>query len=172
MKRKLKCFYELCFLMSICMGFSRVVSAANNQAGSDSCGLGWEITQRKTLFGTWTRATTNSFLPSSFSMTSGTSGCDQHMIVKADEEGVRYVSANREALSIDIAQGSGEYLDGLAKVIGCSDSALSNFGAMVQKNYQSLMGVSESISDLEFYHRVKDQIRHDPLLAIQCEKAV
>ena len=45
--------------------------------GSDGCGLGSEVTQKKSLLATTTRGTTNGTIPPAFGMTSGTIGCDQ-----------------------------------------------------------------------------------------------
>lgn len=111
--------------------------AAFADDSSDGCGLGWQVTKKKTFSATTTRGTTNSVVPNTFGMTSGTIGCEQHSLVKADMKPLHYADANYENLMTEIAQGQGEYLTGFAASMGCSSaefsSALqSNFGDIVE----------------------------------------
>lgn len=48
-------------------------------------------------------------------MTSGTMGCDQHQIAKNDKDPAKFAYNNLDSLSIEMAQGQGEYL---AETIG------------------------------------------------------
>jgi hypothetical protein len=57
-------------------------SLAFSDDQSSGCGLGWQVTQRMSLLSSAVRTTTDWFLPNTFSMTSGTSGCAHHDIVK------------------------------------------------------------------------------------------
>ncbi|MFM8315218.1 MAG: DUF3015 family protein [Deltaproteobacteria bacterium] len=57
-------------------------SVGLNDAGTDSCGLGWQVTQKKSFLATTTRGTTNAFVPPTFGMTFGTIGCDKHSFAK------------------------------------------------------------------------------------------
>ena len=59
---------------------------AHARATLDSCGLGWEVTDKKTYTATTTRATTNFFVPPVFGMTTGTLGCEKLEIGSNDKE--------------------------------------------------------------------------------------
>ena len=110
---------------------------ASSPGGTDSCGLGWMLIHRKSMFGTTTRSTTNVTVPPTFGMTSGTSGCDAHPLIKRDLPTVEYMASNFEPLVIEMANGRGEYLAGLAHMMGCADVAA--FGAMTQAEFAALL---------------------------------
>jgi hypothetical protein len=135
--------------------------------GTDGCGLGWQVTDKKTWLGTTTRGTTNSFVPPTFGMTSGTIGCDQHPIAKNEVDAAVYAHNNYESLSVEMAQGQGEYVSGLAKVMGCDDAVVPAFGEMTQKNYKQIMS-SDKNSALDMYDNVKTQIKNDAVLSAGC----
>lgn len=131
---------------------------------TDSCGLGWQITQKKSLMATSTRGTTNNFVPPVFGMTSGTLGCAQHSFAKNDMPAATYVFSNYEPLSMEMAQGSGEFLAGFARTLGCGDAVQAEFGSMTQQNYKALIGTSA----VEMFHNVKAQVKKNPVLATGC----
>jgi len=79
-------------------------------SGTDSCGLGWQVTEKKSLLGTFTRGTTNAFVPPSFGMSTGTIGCESHPVSKADGKGVEFVAQNYDTLRLEMAAGQGENL--------------------------------------------------------------
>src|SRR5271170_3615642 len=62
--------------------------AVAGEPDTDGCGLGWQVTDKKTIIGSLTRGSTNSFIPPSFGMTSGTLGCRKHEFSMRDQEGV------------------------------------------------------------------------------------
>ncbi len=130
--------------------------------GSDSCGLGWSITKGKSLLGTSTRGSTNASLNPAFSMTSGTSGCEQHSFAKKDSDSVKYIAKNFNSIKADMAEGQGEYLAGLAQVVGCNDGAVSNFQSLAQKNYRSLTNGADAYQTLE---HVRAMIQQNPSLS-------
>ncbi|MGZ3705003.1 MAG: DUF3015 family protein, partial [Bdellovibrionota bacterium] len=88
---------------------------ASDGGGSDGCGLGWQVTQKKSFLATTTRGTTNGVVPPTFGMTSGTIGCDQHSFAKNELPALNMVATNQDALMIDIAAGGGENLAALAQ---------------------------------------------------------
>jgi Protein of unknown function (DUF3015) len=153
----------LCFLGTLSL-FAKNPTGMND-VGSDSCGLGWQITQKKSFLATTTRGTTNAFVPPSSGMTFGTLGCDKHSFVKKNEEaGVTFALANQENLSIELAKGEGEFVDGFAQSLGCHDSVA--FGRMAQNRYSEIF--REKASALQVYQNVKQQIHQDPQLAASC----
>lgn len=137
-----------------------------NPTGTDGCGLGWQVTQKKTILGTSIRGTTNAFVPPTFGMTSGTLGCDKHEIAKNDMDAAKFAFNNQEPLSIEMAQGQGEYLAGFAKTLGCDDSVHADFAKMTQENYETI--VIEDQSALSLLKNVKAQIRKHPVLSESC----
>lgn len=137
---------------------------------SDGCGVGWKVTQSKSLLGTTTRGTTAGTLPPSFSMTSGTSGCAKHSIVKnEDMPAAAYAVTNYESLMIEMAQGQGEYLDGFASAFGCKGTAREAFAQLTQKNYRNLVKPElQPAAGIEMFKEVKHQIESNEALASQC----
>lgn len=121
-------------------------SVALAGSDSDSCGLGWQVTQKKTFSATTTRGTTNSVVPPTFGMTSGTIGCAQHGLVKLDKKQLHYADANFENLVAEMAQGQGEYLAGFASTMGCSDR--DAFASALQANYAQIVSGTSTPAEL------------------------
>lgn len=122
----------------------------------DSCGLGWQITDKKTYTATTTRGTTNAFIPPTFGMTTGTIGCEKLEVGKNDKEAADYVATNFEVLKSELARGEGEYVSALATAMGCSSSA-SAVGQQLQKNYNQV--VTPAQSALELYKNIKTDVK-------------
>lgn len=157
-------------LIVLCLtGFAPLAAMAQGSGGAspggtDGCGLGWQVTDKKTWVGTTTRGTTNLFVPPTFGMTSGTIGCDQHPVAMKDMDAATFVATNLEPLSIEMAQGQGEYLTAFAQTMGCSD--VSAFGRMTQNHYSEIMGTQSS--GVEVFKRVKSRVQTDATLASSC----
>lgn len=137
---------------------------------SDGCGVGWNVTKKHSLSATTTRGTTNSILPPTFSMTSGTSGCDKHSFVQRRSAAAVYAMTNHEALRLEMASGGGEYLEGFARTFGCTDGSAPRFASAMQKNYQRIYD-SGSVSALEMSERVERVIQGDRALSAACGHA-
>src|SRR5262249_50589049 len=129
-----------------------------------SCGLGWKVTDKKSFLGTTTRGSTNGFVPPSFGMSSGTLGCEVHSFAKNDAPAVEYAVANYETLSIEMAQGRGEFLVGFARTLGCSDATTGAFEQMTQEKYDAVVGASAT----EMFQNVKHEIGQNPVLSAGC----
>lgn len=140
-------------------------SLAHAEDKSDGCGLGWQVTSKTSFLGTTTRGTTNVFIPPTFGMTSGTMGCARHSIGKKEEPAVRYVVENYQPLTMQLAEGRGEYLDGFARTMGCSST--SDFGRVMQHDFRSITDGGKA-DPFEMYDRVKARIKSDQLLSAQC----
>lgn len=136
-----------------------------NDPGSDSCGLGWQVTRKKSFIATTTRGTTNYVVPYTFGMTTGTMGCDQHSFAKKDRQAIEYVASNYEPLTIEMAAGRGEYLQAFAQVMGCGSST-GQFGTVMQKNYGDIVGKSKNAID--FFQNVKTSVKKEGRLAANC----
>jgi hypothetical protein len=160
--KKLLCTVILTSLMPL-----YALAESTAPGGSDGCGLGWQVTDKKTWIGTTTRGTTNAFVPPTFGMTSGTIGCEQHPIAKNDQAAATYVATNFDALSVQMAEGHGEYIHGLAKAMGCDDSVVADFGNMTRTHYKTLMD-QNTTSGAELFENVKSQVQKNAVLAGHC----
>jgi hypothetical protein len=138
---------------------------------SSGCGLGWQVTQRMSLLSSAIRSTTDAFLPNTFSMTSGTSGCAKHDIVKNDEKAVLFAANNYDSLIVEMAQGSGEFLEGFAQALGCDEGSFSKFTTFTQSRYQKILDSSAG-DGINFYKAVRTEMMTSPELATQCVPTV
>lgn len=117
-----------------------VTSISFAQADSSvGCGLGSMIWKDNSIVSALFRATTNhSFSSQLFGITTGTSGCSSHSIVKRDMYPVYYAEANLPELRHEMALGSGEYLTTFSEVLGCDDKAQGEFVKWAQNSYGDL----------------------------------
>ncbi|WII73244.1 DUF3015 family protein [Bdellovibrio sp. 22V] len=132
--------------------FASISSAADRL---DGCGLGWQVTSKKTYTATTTRGTTNAFIPPTFGMTTGTMGCDKLDIGKNDKEAAEYVATNFDSLKSELASGRGEYVTALATAMGCKASA-DMIGTRLQKNYNTV--VAPAANAVELYKGIKADV--------------
>ncbi len=149
-------------LLILLVGFS-----VNAEDKSDGCSLGWKVNGRTSMSGTTTRGTTNLYGVSSiFGTTFGTSGCDRHSIVKNEKRAIHYAEANYNNLILEMAAGSGEFLDGFATTLGCKPEA---FGSAMQKNYSQIIQNGNAPTPL--LKQVSSIIQTDSSLSSQCTNA-
>lgn len=123
----------------------------------DGCGLGWQITSKKTYTATTTRGTTNAFVPPTFGMTTGSMGCDQLEIGKNNKEAADYVATNFETLKSELAKGQGEYVVALADSFGCKRSAEA-VGVQIQKNYGRVVAPAQNSAEL--FNNIRGEIQN------------
>lgn len=142
-------------LLLALLAVAGVGTVAHARDALDGCGLGWEVTDKKSYTGTTTRATTNWFIPPTFGMTTGTMGCEKLEIGKNDKEAADFVATNFENLKTDLAAGRGEYVDGLAGAFGCASSSAA-VGAQLQKSYQTV--VAPAATSVELFKAVRKEI--------------
>ena len=132
--------------------------------GSDTCGLGWQVTDKRTMIATTTRGTTNNFVPYTFGMTTGTMGCEQHSFAKNELDTAVYAQNNFEALAVEAAAGQGEYLTAFAQSMGCADASV--VGRLMQANYADLSAKSNGV---EMYKSVRQIVRSS---ALNCSNVI
>jgi len=131
---------------------------------SDGCGLGWQVTNKKTMIATTTRGTTNAFVPPTFGMTTGTIGCEKHSFAKRDQKAIEYVASNYDSLMMDLAAGEGEYVEALAQTLSCGD--VNQFGSVMRANYGQMMSAEHNA--VELYRNIKAQVESHSSLAQHC----
>lgn len=122
----------------------------------DGCGLGWQVTAKKTYTGTFTRATTNAFVPPTFGMTTGTLGCDQLEIGAKDQEAADFIATNFQSLKSELAAGQGEYVSALAVTMGCQSSSAA-FGSKLQQSYNTVVAPATDAAQL--YKNIKSETK-------------
>lgn len=118
---------------------------------SNGCGLGWAVTKKKSMLATTTRGSTNSIIPNTFGMTSGTSHCDSHSFAKNELPAYQYIETNYDMLMVDVAKGQGEYLDGFAAVLGCTGSGVDQLNQAVRSDLQT----SKTSSPIQMFEGLK-----------------
>lgn len=120
------------------------------------CGLGYvlfgnqhndKVTQ---IFGATTNGTSAN---QTFGITSGTSGCTEDGAVKFVKEAEVYAEINFKSIAGDMASGRGEFLDGLASLIGVSNKVA--FARFAQEKYSSLFpsGATTSVEMMDALSR-------------------
>jgi hypothetical protein len=101
-------------------------------------------------------ATTNgTFGSQTFGISSGTSGCTNDGTIMAQHKLNVFAAANYDSLSQEMAQGGGEHLASLAELMGIPQEQHSEFFALAQAQYASLIQSGERTPDamLKTLHR-------------------
>lgn len=125
-------------LVILCLSIITAGLVARAEDKSSGCGLGWKVAPRTSILSSYTRSLTNATTSSTFGMTSGTSGCDNHSIVSNEKQQIHYAEVNYHNLMVEMSQGNGEFLKGFALVMGCSEANINDFTQTAQKNYNNL----------------------------------
>lgn len=120
----------------------------------DGCGLGWQVTQSRTMIGTTTRGTTNMTVPASFGMTSGTLGCEKIEFAKNDQKAATFVATNFSNLKSELAEGNGDYVTGVVESFGCSNVEAASL--KLQKNYSQVVAPAKDAKEL--FYNIKNEI--------------
>lgn len=105
--------------------------------GSSGCGAGWYLLKKNSLVSSSFRATTNTLLLNTVSMTFGTSNCAKHDIVQKEKEIIHFAEANHHQLMLDISRGQGEYLNAFNEITGCRIDTLA---PSLQQNFDKIYG--------------------------------
>ncbi|MFA6093485.1 MAG: DUF3015 family protein [Elusimicrobiota bacterium] len=143
-----------------------VARAANDP--NIGCGLGTELFQDKldkkvfALLG----ATTNGTYTQTFGISSETAGCNvKGGWVKNDKKQAVYAEVNLKKLSVEMAQGGGEYLTAFATLMG-ADNAESQkaFFTLTQQKYETLFPTPNTDS-ATMLRNLRAAMATDPKLA-------
>jgi hypothetical protein len=121
------------------------VGAAPNY-GPAGCGLGSLIFEPDSGFTQIFAATTNGTLGNqTFGITTGSSNCETGG-KSAEKSTELFVASNREAVAKDIARGTGETIESVARLAGCKDSQA--VGRALQQQFGAIVPAA-STSDAE-----------------------
>src|SRR5919109_1769780 len=125
---------------------------AENPDTGPGCGLGklvWsDYSKQKSIAPQVMMATTNgTFGSQTFGISSGTSGCTNDGTIMAQHKLNVFAAANYDSLSQEMAQGGGEHLASLAELMGIPQEQHSEFFALAQAQYASLIQSGERSPD-------------------------
>jgi hypothetical protein len=117
---------------------------AENPDTGPGCGLGklvWaDYSKQKSIAPQVLQSTTNGASGSqTFGITSGTSGCTNDGTIMAQYKVDVFAAVNYDNLSQEMAQGGGEHLTSLAELMGISEEQRSEFFALAQARFASLI---------------------------------
>lgn len=124
----------------------------------DGCGLGWEVTDSRTMIGTTTRGTTNMTVPPAFGMTTGTLGCEQIAFAANEKEAATFVASNYQTLKSELAVGQGEYVTAMIESFGCSAEQVPAISSQIQQKYDSVVAPTQNATQL--FQNLKQEVSH------------
>lgn len=125
-------------IIGLCMTPLLSAHAASDGSG---CGLGKVILEGKSGTGpNFVASFINGIHGNqTFAMSTGTAGCDVTTTVKNDNhERDTFIASNMDNLSVDVAQGKGDYLASLAQIMSIEVQDVSLFNTLAQKHYEEL----------------------------------
>lgn len=145
-----------------------VAHAAGNPDNGPGCGLGklaWmDYGGQKQIAPQVMMATTNgTFGSQTFGISSGTSGCTNDGLVMKNKH-VNLAEGAFESLKQEMAQGQGEHLVALARLLGVPEKDQPAFFALVQEKYNTLIR-SEQSPPLSVLQALQAVMAEDPILA-------
>jgi hypothetical protein len=144
---------------------SAVAAHAGSYTGA-GCGIGSMLLKGKK--GNWMigfAAFTNGYLSNSFSITTETAGCTADGVVKNEKKLEVYASVNFQKISQEMAQGGGEYLNGLSTLMGCKDEGQkAAFNKLAQQRYEKILP-SANTSSSDMVRNLRLEMAQDPALA-------
>jgi hypothetical protein len=88
--------------------------------------------------------TNNTFGSQTFGISFGTSGCTNNGVIMSEHKTSVFAALNFENLSQDMAKGDGEHLSSLAELMNIPQENRSEFYALAQLQYQSMIQSGES----------------------------
>jgi len=134
---------------------------------SSGCGLGWAVTKKNSLLSSTVRAYTNSTFSNTIAMTSGTSGCAKHNLVKNKKKADHFIEVNYNDVLVEMAKGKGEYLNSFAATLGCSQKDYESFAKFSQKHYPKL--IEKQDAPIQFLKQIKSLLKRNPALEKSCQ---
>lgn len=148
--------------------FGLILSSGVALAGDTDVGCGWGTLVFKGQTGVAAKvlaATTNGILGNqTFGISSGTAGCNQGGMVKAELQVQMYAGANIDKLAGDMAAGQGESLDTLAHLIGITAADTPAFFRLTKTHFGELFPADQTTAGT-MLTTLKGLMAADPQLA-------
>jgi len=137
--------------------------------GMAGCGLGSLAIQENTILHQLGASFVNNIItPQSSAIISGTSNCTDKPRETASLEQEVFIAANLNSISKAAAQGSGEHLDALGEVFGCSIEGTEALKEMCQTKFDAIFSNSDSQVVLG---NLREEIKSNPATAENCDRA-
>jgi len=127
-------------LAMLSAGWSGTAVAGN----SSGCGVGALIFEGQSgvVPNVLAMTTNGTYWNGTFGMSSGTIGCNADDVVLNEHERNLYAASNFGQIKHDMARGQGEYLDGLASLMGVAEVDRGAFQALSQASLPALLAAS------------------------------
>ncbi|EQA37356.1 PF11220 family protein [Leptospira inadai serovar Lyme str. 10] len=160
-------------LISIGLGTFLLLGSSANSIFADGygvagCGLGSVIFSKNTTVLQVLAATTNGTSANqTFGISTGSLNCTTDGIVKNEKAQEIFIAQNFESLEREMSSGSGEKLNTLSHLLGCSPESANQLGLLAKTNYAKLFVKETTPSTL--LSAVKDGIREDETLSRSCK---
>jgi hypothetical protein len=154
----------LIFTVILCAASLSATHADSHKFGMAGCGLGSMALPGKNGKEQIVAATLNATGVQTFGITTGTSNC----VDDSATASLSYISVNQMALKKDAARGEGESIDGLGKVLKCSNSL--ELGQTLQSHYSEIFGVEKFDSKIA-RDQIQSAIQNTPALQATCLSA-
>ncbi len=165
--KKINNLVFLAFLASVSFLVSTtVVLAKGSNYGAGGCGIGSKAFKENSVGSQIGASITNGLLTHTWSITSGTSGCEPDVASHIEKEQIKFVVTNYNSLRQEMATGKGEKLEAFIGLMGCS-SVSSSFSQMTQKKHSELFEIKREEAD-KFVKIIKNNIQIDNNLAKSC----
>ncbi len=147
--------------------FASMVSAPA-MADDSGCGLGTLIIKSNTkLMQLFALTTNDTTFTNYFGITTGTSDCKASGLVMRDKEVQYFAEVNKDDLTREMAQGSGEKLSTLASLYGCKGAAADSFAKMTQTSYGKIVP-SADVQATELVRNLNQELSTSPDLVQSC----
>jgi len=155
--------------MLLFVGILMSAFAAQAMDGSSGCGPGWFLFKDESLVSSSLRSTTDGVLWPTVTggMTSGTSNCSKHSIVREDKESLHFATMNYYEIKGEIARGEGPFLTSFGSTLGCSGEVRAHLNQTLKENYRQIFPSSE-VSPEHAVDEIHKVIQQDQLLSQQC----
>lgn len=139
--------------------------------GMAGCGLGSVVIGPKPGIVQVFAATTNmSFYSQTFGIIMGTLNCTADGVIKAEMEQRAFVAYNFDSLYHDVAMGTGESVDSLAFLMGCSEASMPEFANTIQGAHEEIFHGEKGTEPDWVLHRIKETVAGSDQLNQSCSR--
>jgi hypothetical protein len=158
-------------LIGIALG-ALALAGLGQEARAGDCAVGGFVTNKSSgIIQQLLAFTTNGtfFITYAGAITTGTSGCSNSGIVKAEVEQQIFVTANYDALAGDLARGQGAQVAALSSLMGCPVALSGEFGRVAQAQFAALVtgGPDQATALLA---TLREDLRVHPALSASCTR--
>lgn len=160
--------------VTVTAGMFVSMTAANaipmRKYGMAGCGLGSLILRPEGKVPAILQWITNGFgLGQGFTITGGTSFCQDRSIKLSMQQQDIFVAVNFDSLRHEIAAGGGQKLNSLGVLMGCPVSQLSQFSSVMRKNYPAVFQAEKQATPEKLIEFVRAEMEKDSELADSCK---